>query len=107
MLSHSTSREHMCVRGCTPQKHGRVTGGAAGRLRRSATVVARPHIACMVDMDMETDSDPDYTEDKLLIMDTDTDTDDERPIAEQQERDLWLPNSEQRRVLVCMPSQPR
>src|SRR4051812_40629286 len=96
----------MCVRKCTPRQPGEMTGGAARRLRRSAAIVARPHIVRMMDMDMETDSDPDYTDDKLHVIDNDTDTDDERPIAEQQEHDLPLPKSGCQRVLVCTPPQP-
>src|SRR4051812_20157617 len=95
----------MCIRECTPQQPGEVTDGEAGRLRHSGSVVARPQIACMLDMDMETDSDPDYTDDKLHVIDNDTDTDDERPIAEQQERDLPFPKYGRQRVLVCTPTQ--
>ena len=64
-------------------------------------------MARMLDMDMESDSDPDYTGGKLHVIDndTDTDTDDKRPIAEQQERDLTLPNFGRQRVLVCTPPQ--
>src|SRR4051812_35679281 len=96
----------MCVRKCTPQQPGEVTGGLAGRLRHSAAVLARPHIARMLDMDMETDSNPDYSDDKLHVIDNDTDTDDEHPIEEQQESGLPLPMSGRQRVLVCMPPQP-
>ena len=70
---------HRCIRKCTPQQPGEVTGGAAGRLRRSATIVSRPDIARIIDMDMETDSDPYYTDDKLHLIDNDTDTDDDDP----------------------------
>src|SRR4051812_9483545 len=96
----------MCVRKCTPRQPGEMTGGAARRLCRSAAIVARPHIARMLDMDMETNSAPDYTDDKLHVIDNDTDTDDERPIAEQQECDLPLPKSGRQRVLVYTPPQP-